>query len=192
MTDDADEHYESGINEWRTLPVFRQGVVILHLVEHIIEGIKLEDQIPNSPYKLTLFQRHTSRMMGNAILIPSAIATAHGVDLYDLKMENATVVRKAAREIIRDSKGLLASGYKDEEYLNLLADAIETLRPIFAQWIQTFDSSQYIIDRWGLFNPLGVNYDDPEKVLDFDTNAFFNDLDDDDDWDDSDNENGLK
>ena len=190
MTDDADERYDSGIDEWRTLPVFRQGVVILHLVEHIIEGIKLEDKSPNSQYKIALYQRYTRQMMENAILIPSAIAAAHGVDLYDLKMENATIVRKAAREIIQDSKGLLASGYKDEEYLDLLADAIEMLRPIFAYWIQTFDKTQFIIDRWGLFNPEGVNFDDPIQVMNIDPKTFLNNLDED-DWDDSDDEDVL-
>ncbi len=191
MTEDENNHYESGIDEWRKLPVFRQGVVILHLVEHIIEGIKLEDNNPNSQYKKALYQRYTQQMMDNAILIPSAIATAHGVDLYDLKMENATVVRKSAREIIQDSKGLLASGYKDVEYLDLLGDAIEMLRPIFARWVQTFDATQYIIDRWGLFNPPGVNFDDPAQLKNIDPNTFLNNLDKDDDWEDSEDE-GLK
>ncbi|WP_396596330.1 hypothetical protein [Dokdonia sp. R86516] len=186
MTEDENNRYDKGIDEWRKLPVFRQGVVILHLVEHIIEGIKLEDSNPNSQYKKALYQRYTQQMMDNAILIPSAIATAHGVDLYDLKMENATVVRKAAREIIQDSKGLLASGYKDVEYLDLLGDAIEMLRPIFARWVQTFDTAQYIIDRWGLFNPPGINFDDPAQAMSSDFNSFLDNLDEDEDWDDND------
>lgn len=38
-------------------------------------------------------------MLENAFMIPAKIAGAEGIDLYDLKMENATIVRKAAREL---------------------------------------------------------------------------------------------
>jgi|GEM_PF-2325960 len=186
MIEDVNNRYERGIDEWCTLPIFRQSVVILHLVEHIVEGIKLGDQNSSSQLKSTPRQPYTQQMMENAILIPSAIAAAHGVDLYDLKMENATLVRKAARELIQDSKGLLTSGYQDKEYLDVLAEAIETLRSIFLQWVQTFNSSQYINDTWGLFNPVITHTDGGSRIKDIDVESFLNGLDNNDDWDDED------
>ncbi len=189
IDDDENDRYESGLDEWRKLPVFRQGVVILHLIEHIIEGIKLDDPTGSSHYKLALYERYTQKMMDNALLIPSAIATAHSADLYDLKMENATLVRKAAREIITDTRGLLALGYREVEYLELLTNAIENFRPKFARWIQTFNPQESIVDRWGLFNPPGVNFDDAPDQISFNITSFLRELDD--DWDDHSDDDEL-
>ncbi|GHA28182.1 hypothetical protein GCM10007103_07180 [Salinimicrobium marinum] len=33
---------------------------------------------------------------------------------------------------------------------------------LFAEWVKTFDQWDYILDRWGLFNPLGINIEDPD------------------------------
>ena len=158
-----------GSESWRTLPVFIQASTILKLVEHLVEGIPAEDCGLDSAYALAMFDHHTASMMKNALLIPVKIAGAEGEDtIYDHKMENATVIRKAARELIIDSKGLQIAGFKDVDYLELLQREVEAFRPIFAEWIKTFNSSHYIIDRWGLFNPPGVDYNDldtPEDLL---------------------------
>ncbi len=78
-------------------------------------------------------------------------------------------------------------GFKDTEYLDLLRKEVEEFRILFAEWVKTFDPWDYIIDRWGLFNPPGVNYDDhdPEDDIPFDPNSlpneFFGDFDENDD-----------
>jgi len=90
MINDEDERFNSELDEWRKLPVFKQGLVILHLIEHIIESIHLDDPHPSTHYKLKLYERYTRQMMENALLIPSEIATADSTDLYDHKMEKST------------------------------------------------------------------------------------------------------
>ena len=104
-------------------------------------------------------------------------------------MENATLVRKAAREIITDTRGLLALGYREVEYLELLTNAIENFRPKFARWIQTFNPQESIVDRWGLFNPPGVNFDDAPDQISFNITSFLRELDD--DWDDHSDDDEL-
>ena len=54
------------------------------------------------------------------------------------------------------------SGFKSTDYIQLLRDAVEEFRVLFAEWIKTFDPWNYIIDRWGLFNSPGIHYDDPD------------------------------
>lgn len=75
-------------------------------------------------------------------------------------MENAAIIRKSAREIVLDLRGIQMYGFKETEYLDLLRKEVEKFRILFAEWVQTFDPWDYNIDRWGLFNPPGVNYDD--------------------------------
>jgi hypothetical protein len=93
-------------------------------------------------------------------------------------MENATIIRKAARELITDARGLQMNGFKDIEYLDLLRIEMEEFRILFAEWVATFDNENYSIDRWGLFNPPGVNYDDhdPDDDIPFDPDDFLDDL----------------
>lgn len=179
MYDDDDDNHDYEVDSWRKLPVFIQAEVILKLVEHIVDGIPKEDSNASSAYEYALLDHHTSNMMENALVIPAKIAGIHGVELYDIKMENATIIRKAARSIITDLRGLQIAGFKEIEYLDLLRKEIEVFRPLFAEWIKTFNPYNYIIDRWGLFNPPGVNYNDKSSNddLPYDQNHSFEDFD---------------
>ena len=78
---------------------------------------------------------------------------------------------------------------KDKEYITLLRNEIEEFRLLFIEWVAGFDKSNYIIDRWGLFNPPGVTaYDkDPDDDIPFDAKDFFEEFGDFDDFDDDDN-----
>ena len=80
--------------------------------------------------------------------------------LYDLKMQNATIIKKEARSILANTSGMKMLGFKDVDYLELIRDEIEEFRILFAEWVKTFNEWNYIIDRWGLFNQPGVHYDD--------------------------------
>ena len=181
MYNDDDGNHNNDIDSWRQLPVFIQAEVILNLVERIVDCIPKEDSNASSPYEYALFDHHTKSMMENALIIPAKIAGIHGVELYDIKMENAVIIRKAAQEIITNLRGLQIAGFKEVEYLELLRMEIEVLRPLFAEWVKTFNPYNYIIDRWGLFNPPGVHYNDktPGDDLPYDNNRFYEDSDND-------------
>ena len=99
---------------------------------------------------------------------------AESVELYDIKMENAAIIRKAARELATYTHGIEMTGFKDTEYLDLLRKEVEEFRILFAEWVKPFNPWDYIIDRWGLFNPPGINYDDhdPDDDIPFDPNNF--------------------
>ncbi|WP_299215764.1 hypothetical protein [uncultured Dokdonia sp.] len=179
MYNDDDDDHNYDIDSWRQLPVFIQAEVILKLVERIVDCIPKEDSNASSEYEYALFDYHTNNMIENALIIPAKIAGIHGVELYDIKMENAVIIRKAAHEIILNLRGLQIAGFKEIEYLDLLRKEIEVLRPLFAVWVSTFNPYNYIIDRWGLFNPPGVHYNDkmPEDDLPYDSNHSHDDFD---------------
>lgn len=184
MNEERDDYYDRDIDAYRYLPVFTQSEAILEIIEHIIDGIPVEDTDAQSPYDLKMYSYYSKRMMESAFHIPTAIAEAHQSDLYDQKMENATLIRKAALDILKDTQGLQQAGFNELDYLWLLREAIEIFRPLFAMWIETFDSKDYIIDRWGLFNPPGVRFDDNEITQEAtsDLRKFLDEYDD--DWED--------
>ena len=138
-------------------------------------------------------------MLENAYLLPVKVSGAEAVDLYDLKMEYATIIRKAARDLFVQAGSLrFEKSINANDYILLLRNTIDDFRILFIDWVQTFDQNEYIPDAWGLFNPPGVSPEDyfkddfgnqrdsKEKLEDYnsDSNRFF-DFDDFDDVDDS-------
>jgi hypothetical protein len=90
-------------------------------------------------------------------------------------MENATLIRKGARELITDARILQEFGFRDIDYLDVLRTEIEAFRILFAEWVKTFDPWDYMKDSWGLFNPPGINYDDkdPDDDIPLNPDTFF-------------------
>lgn len=150
------------------MPLYEKAMEILKIVERLTNLIPEENKV--------LFEV-SRNMYADALQLAPKIAGAEGVDLYDIKMENAAVIRKCAREIYVQCNSFLIFGddFKEAEYLDILRAEIEEFRVLFAEWVKTFDQWDYIIDRWGLFNPPGVNYDDPDPDDDL---PFDNPLDD--------------
>ncbi|MAB47821.1 MAG: hypothetical protein CMC05_04235 [Flavobacteriaceae bacterium] len=162
--------------DWEKLPLFHKAQDILTLVEHLVKAVEQTDIEFEEEIQVEMLQHHLEYLKKNAMTIPAKIAGVASEDTpYDLRMENAAIIRKAARELITDARGLQMHGYKDEEYLDLLWNEVEEFRILFAEWVKSFDQWNYIIDRWGLFNPPGVNYDDqdPDDDLPFNPEDFF-------------------
>lgn len=146
MEDDDDE-----IRRPDRLPIYKKAMEIYDLTSKIV------DLIPDDDEHL---QSIKGFMLEDASIMAAKIAGAEGGDLYDIRMECAAIIRKAARDLRTHCTGLEMFDFKETEYLDLVREEIEQFRLLFVEWVASFDKWNYIIDRWGLFNPPGVNYDD--------------------------------
>ncbi len=148
-------------NKLERMPLYQKAMEILEIV------VRIKQLVPEDK-EFTTAVAHN--MYADALQLAPKIAGAEGVDLYDIKMENAAIIRKCAREIYVGCNGFIMEGFKEVEYLEMLRAEVEEFRVLFAEWVQTFDQWNYIIDRWGLFNPPGVSYDDvdPDDNIPFD------------------------
>lgn len=165
-------------------PLYLKAREIQRLVDSIVDVIYESDLEYESEVEGEIIDESINFMVENSILIPANIAGALPEDVpYDLKMENATLIRKAARELLTDATSIESFGFKDIEYLDVLRKEIDEFRLLFAEWIKTFDPWNYMIDRWGLFNPPGVNFDDHDPDDDLPINSS-EEEDFSDDWDD--------
>lgn len=166
----------SRLDETHKMPIFQKAEQILKLTEGLVHIIPAENEF---------LQETTVRfMLENAMIIPAKIAGAEAGDLYDLRMENAAIIRKAARELYVQAGSLrYEDGITDTDYIYLLRNTIEEFRFLFIDWVASFDVWNYIRDSWGLFNPPGVNAHDkdPDEDIPFNPNDFFNSDSDDDD-----------
>jgi len=171
---------DEDMDNYRKTPLFLKAQEILEVARRVVEFINDEASEKLEGYEKEMADQYAHQIYENALIIPAKIAGASGSILYDLRMENAAIIRRAAREILTSCSGLKMFKLNGFDYLNVLRAEIEEFRVLFAEWVKTFDPWDYIIDRWGLFNPPGVNYDDVDPDDDIPWNGNLNE----DDFDD--------
>jgi len=174
-----EENENMDFKSFEKSPIYKKAMLIWDLAYHIAELASKTNNNSNSEFEKDLLKEYTGYIVEDASKIAPKIAGAWGSQLYDLKMENAAIIRKAARELSVHMTALEMHGFKEIDYCDLLRKEIEEFRILFAEWVKTFDPWDYIIDRWGLFNPPSVNYDDhdPDDDIPFDAADFFSGLD---------------
>jgi hypothetical protein len=143
---------EHNIN-YRELPIFKKGMEIYEVVKSISDLIPEEDD---------MLQTIKVHMIEDALTLSSKVAAAEGAELYDLKMESAALIRKAARDLMVKNHSLKMFDFDQVEYFQIVRDLIEEYRLLFIDWVAGFDKWDYTIDRWGLFNPPGVGPHDKD------------------------------
>lgn len=155
-------------DELEQFPLYQKAEQIYQITRGLVEIVPADNEF---------LQETTVRfMMENALLIPAKIAGAQAVELYDLKMENATLIRKAARELYVYAGSLAhEETIEDQDYIQLLRNEIEEFRLLFIDWVENFDVWNYIKDNWGLFNPPGISAHDkdPDDDIPFNPDDFF-------------------
>lgn len=171
MNEEYEDDFEQQRDKLKKSPLFVKANEIAGVAHNL--GFVFDELIEQieDEFDKELAKHYVNEMRSNGLLIPAKVA-ASSVELYDLRMENAALIRRAAREMQTHCTALKHLNLGLDDYLNLLRDELEAFRVLFAEWVKTFDPNNYIIDRWGLFNPPGVSYDD------FDPDDFPRDTDD--------------
>lgn len=147
----------------KELPIYKKGMEIFEVVDQICQLIPDEDE---------MLGHVKGVMLEDAMLLTVKVAGATGGQLYDIKMEAATIIRKAARELMIQNHSLEMFGFEHVEYFQIVRDLLEEYRLLFIDWVAAFDKWDYIIDRWGLFNPPGVGPFDHDPDDDIPFNGF--------------------
>ena len=155
---DSDE--ENDIIRTESLLIYRKGKEILDMIDKIAALIPENDE-----YLMDI----KACVLSDAAQLTVKVAGAEAAGLYDLKMENAAIIRKAARDLMVQQHSLGMFGFEYVEYYKIVRELIEEYRLLFIDWVAGFDKWDYIIDRWGLFNPPGVGpFDkDPDDDIPF-------------------------
>jgi len=141
-------------------PIFRKSAEILETLKSIT------DLFPEDNEMLLSLK---SQLIEDAMTIQVKLTGSYAVKIYDLKMENATFIRKAARDLLVSYHSLEMHGFKEIEYYHIVRQQIEEFRLLFIEWVAGFNQQHFITDSWGLFNPLGIShdYEQSDDELDF-------------------------
>lgn len=125
---------------YKKLPVFRKAREIGEITRTITETIDEEADI----------FRIKEYMLANGYLLGAKIAAAEGGDLYGIRMENAVLIKLAARELLTQTIMCEDEELCNLEYLQLLRNEIEQFRLLFIEWVNSFDKNNDIEDDWGM------------------------------------------
>lgn len=144
----------------KEMPLFQKAEEISATVRTICDLVPEENK----------FLRETKmHLLENSLIIPAKIAGAEAVNLWDIKMENAAIIRKCARELTVLYHSLKMFGFEEADYYLIVRRQVEEFRLLFRDWVATFNPKHYIVDDWGLFNPPGIpqDYVQQDNELDF-------------------------
>jgi len=153
-------HDNRRLNTTENLPIYKKGKEILDVILSICELFPEENEH---------LQFIKGQMIADAAMLTVKVAGSEAAELYDIKMEGAAIIRKAARDLMVQNHSLENFGFEHTEYYSIVRDLIEEYRLLFIDWVAGFDKWDYVIDRWGLFNPPGVGpFDkDPDDDIPF-------------------------
>lgn len=138
--------------------IYQKALEIQTLAIAIVEAApdEIKSGSGREEFENSMLEGTKDEMMGHAYTITGKLAGAYRLNMYDLQMENAALVRRACRELVTCLRGLEIAGHLEEAHFNLLRQAVKEFQPLFAEWVATFKDSDYFWDDWGLFNPPGA------------------------------------
>lgn len=167
-----DDDFEGRHARLERMPVYQKAVEIHDLVRDICELIDEGNELLNSL---------KWQLLDDACMLSVKIAGAEAGDFYDIRMECATLIRKSAMSLYVSIHSLRMYGFEHTEYYLMVREKIREFRKLFVEWVAGFDKTNYIADRWGLFNPPGVDVPDDDDDENNDTDWDKYDFPDDDD-----------
>ena len=148
------------MDQYRETPIFIKS-------QEIFETLRtITDLIPEENEQLEFTKQHIPE---NIYTIQAKIAGAYSVRIWDLKMENAAIIRKCARELMVLQHSLTAFGFEEADYYQIVRRQLEEFRLLFRDWVASFNPKHFIVDDWGLFNPPGIpqDYEQRDDELNF-------------------------
>lgn len=148
------EEYESRHGKIKNLPIYQKGKEIMTVV------LQITELIPENNSHLNTIKRI---ILENASILTAKVVGAEAGDLYDLRMECATIIRKAARNLMIQNHALEMFGFEHTDYFDIVRKLIEEYRLLFIDWVAGFDKWNYVVDDWGLFNPPGIGPSDADR-----------------------------
>lgn len=161
----------------RETPIYLKAQEIQRLVFSVIDLVK-ESELPDArEIELSLLEDDLVNMKSLTAEIVAGVVNGSTTSFpYDLRMENAVLIKKAARDLQAYAYGIEDMGLKDIDYLDLIHEEIDAFRILFIDWVNNFDLWKYDDDDWGLFTPEGI------KIIDTGYNDITDDMDQDDEY----------
>ncbi len=127
--------------------LYEQWREVFGLVMAFAENLATDGDAPDTE----THEQTTKRFIyENALIIGPKLMGAAGTDLYILQMENASIIRTNARQMMEQVCFAVLMGFAEESYKEVIKEAMNRFRELFKNWVATFEKGDFE-DEWGLF-----------------------------------------
>lgn len=138
----------SNYEKTQQLPIYQKAELVFQLVDSLAASLPEDNE---------LLQGMKEIMRVDAMMLPAKIMGAEAGGIYSIKMQNAAIIRYHAMSLYTQVGGLhLYDSSIEKQFTHYIRTEIENFRKLFIDWVQSFDTSNYIWDEWELFNPKGA------------------------------------
>ncbi len=96
------------------------------------------------------WEDHKAMILGDAYQVAVKVKSSEAGDMYMIRMENASIIRKNAQFIKSAMLTMMAEGAIEEAHGEVIRNEIDKFRELFIQWVSTFEKDEFE-DEWGLF-----------------------------------------
>lgn len=156
---DEDEEGE----EWKTKAtrdackaLYKQWQQVMVLVNGALESMNLREKenagLPErQSFPVDYWEDHKSMILADAYQIAVKIQSSEIGNMYTLRMENASIIRKNAQFIKSSILTMMIERIVEEDHGQVIRDEIDKFREVFKEWVNSFQKDEFE-DEWGLFN----------------------------------------
>jgi hypothetical protein len=138
--------WKKGHKHQKAAQLYNQWKSVLLLLLGLYDSLKDSEE----SFDKDFFEKEKAMMLEDAYLVGAKIRGAEGGDLYVLRMENASMIRKAAQAVYIHVSSLSMLGLADDSYIEAVRNEIEKFRRYFKEWVASFEKDEFE-DEWGLF-----------------------------------------
>ena len=152
--DDFRDEEEEG-EEWKPnltrdacKKLYQQWQQVMIVLNGALDSMNTEGSEDSLPAEY--WEDHKGMLLGDAYQVAVKIKSSESGNMYVLRMENASIIRKNARFISTSMLTMMAEEVIEEAHGEVIRNEINKFREFFKNWVSTFEKDEFE-DEWGLF-----------------------------------------
>jgi len=119
------------------------------LLNGALDSMEVEEKEDSFP--ADYWEDHKAMILGDAYQVAVKIQSSESGNMYVLRMENASIIRKNAQLVKSSVLTMMIEGVVEEAHGKVIREEIDKFRELFKEWVNTFETDEFE-DEWGLFN----------------------------------------
>ena len=128
--------------------LYQQWQQVMIVLQGVLETMNTEQRPDGFPSGY--WEDHKAMLLGDAYQVGVKIKSAEAGDLYMIRMENATIIRKNAQFIKSSMLSMIAEKVIEKDHGYVIREEIDKFRLLFKKWVASFQKDEFE-DEWGLF-----------------------------------------
>ena len=135
--------------EWKWKEALEAGKYLYEQWREVFQLVMaFVDTLPETPESAMPDTREM--IYENVYIVAPKLLAAAGDTLYEIKMENAAIIRYNCRQLMEQVGFAVLSGKTDDLYQEAIEEAMDEFKHRFRHWVSFFKRDEFE-DEWGLF-----------------------------------------